>query len=111
MSFSRAHAAQGGYTMSSVEEKEESLAAKDTEGPNQTGNSSAEVRQLIGNIQWEIKAVNDGVTFLEANRQFFRHSVPRPSLQPQNRHKLMLGHGIHLSETCAVSQTRGNITR
>ena len=54
--------------MTSVEEKEENLAAKDSEGLNQTDNSSAEVPQLLENSQLEI---NDMATFSEENRRGF----------------------------------------
>ena len=102
MSFLCAHAAQDGYTVTSVEEKEENLAAKDSEGLNQTDYSSAEVPQLLENSQLEI---NDMATFSEENRRGF--PMPCPSLQPQNRHKLTLGQNIQRSEMlCSQSDSQ-----
>ena len=49
--------------MTNVEEKEEILAAKDSEGSSQMNSSSAEMFELLENIQLEVKAVNDRVAF------------------------------------------------
>lgn len=71
-----------------------------------------QTRQFLGrsgtgikNIQLEVKAVNDMVAFFQWSQQVFWQLVPCPSLQPRNRHRLMLGQSIQRSEMlCSQSE-------